>query len=75
MTVQAPDRERDGLISGSAILGFYAAIKICIRDGYDPRSVFEVVLKGAFPDETNVKRKEQPCDEHQKNRPCAASDA
>ena len=39
------DRDKDGLISGSAILGFYAAIKICRRDGYDPRGVFELVLK------------------------------
>lgn len=38
----------DGLISGSAILGFYAAIKICIRDGYDPKGVFEVVYDECF---------------------------
>lgn len=30
-------------LSGAAILGFYAAIKICIRDGYDWRKVAEIV--------------------------------
>jgi len=30
-------------LSGSAILGLYAGIKICIRDGYDWRKVAELV--------------------------------
>lgn len=28
---------------GAAILGFYGAIKICLRDGYDPEKVFRLV--------------------------------
>lgn len=35
--------DRDGLISGAAILGLYAGIKLCIRDGYDWRKVAEIV--------------------------------
>lgn len=28
---------------GAAILGFYAAIKICVRKGHDPADVYRVV--------------------------------
>jgi len=31
-------------LSGAAIIGFYGAIKICLRDGYDPEDVFRIVL-------------------------------
>lgn len=34
----------DSGLGGGAILGFYAAIKICIRDGYDPIDVMQIVL-------------------------------
>ena len=30
---------------GAAILGFYAAIKICVRRGYSPEDVYAVVKK------------------------------
>lgn len=30
---------------GGAILGFYGAIKICIRGGYDPVGVMDLVLE------------------------------
>jgi len=37
-----PERPKD---VGGAILGFYGAIKICRREGYEPEQVFRLVLK------------------------------
>jgi hypothetical protein len=47
-------REGDGPISGGAIFGFYGAIKLCIRDGYDPSGVFQVVLDAFHKGDLNV---------------------
>lgn len=46
------------MISGSAILGFYAAIKICNRDGYDPHGVFELVFNHTKEETMNASKEE-----------------
>ena len=56
-----PSSQKDGLISGAAILGFYAAIKICRRDGYDPRGVFEIVLAHVGSTFTDTNEPSCPC--------------
>lgn len=38
---------------GAAILGFYGAIKICRRDGYDPEQLFHLVRLACFDQPEN----------------------
>lgn len=39
---------------GGAILGFFGAIKICEREGYEPKDVFGIVLRFIEEQKQNV---------------------